>query len=454
MRILIYSLEGDSSGLAWQMQKEGAQVDLFVKDKFCRKTMTGIVPHVETLEEGLKNKPDCILFDLNGDGETADQLRKDGWKVVGGSKLADRLEFDRAWGVKICKQYGIKTPKTVEFSNVDEAITYTKTQKKPLAIKMDSNAGGEGASFVSHDAEEMVDYLQQQKESGKINGNTFIAQDVVKGAEVSTELWFSGGEPVWPANSTFETKKFLAGELGIRTGCEVSLVGHYEGTRSKLIEKTIRKIFPLLKYARWTGPIDVNCIVSEEDREPYFLEWTPRLGYSAIYAYCAILGMPISDYFLRLSRGTFSIPFKASWGTSLKVSIPPYPTAIEPEKAAKETYELQAGVRVNGEYGPDFIPVDVEQGKKTELVCAGTTCIIGECLGRSNSIFEAWRASQKVFKSVEVPNAQGRYTDGIEDPYKRVLKLRNMGYDLPAPISGAKVDYGVTPSQSKTKAPV
>lgn len=431
MRILIHSSEGDSAGLAWQMQKEGAKVDLFIKEKSMRRQMDGIVPKVESIEEGLKNKPDLILFDLNGDGETADKLRSDGWKVVNGSKMSDRMEFDRAWGVKLCEQYGIRTPRTTQFENVDTAIAFVKQGKKPYAVKMDSNAGGESASYVAKDAEDMVDYLAQQKESGKINGNTFIIQEVVKGAEISTELWFSNGNPVWPANSTLEDKHFLAGGLGQRTGCEVSLVYHYNGNGSKIVEKTIKKLFPLLKYSKWTGCIDVNCIVSEDDHEPYFLEFTPRIGYSAIYAYMAILGIPVSDYFHRLSRGTFTIPFKNLWGSSLKISIPPYPVAIEDEKASEEVYRAQEGVRINGEYGKDFIPIDVEKGKNTELSCAGSSGIIGECLGRGNTVLEAWRSSQKVFKTVDVPNCQGRYTDGISDIYERISKLRRWGYDLP-----------------------
>lgn len=447
MRILIHSKEGDSGGIAYQMQKEGAQVDLFIKEKWARRQMEGVVPHVETIEEGLKNKPDLILFDLNGEGNDADRLRADGWKVVCGSKMADKMEFDRAYGVKLCQQYGIKTPKTTEFKNVDEAIAFVKKTNKSYAVKMDSNAGGESASYVSKDAEDMTDYLTQQKESGKINGNTFIVQEVIKGAEISTELWFCDGVPLWPANSTLETKKFLAGELGPRTGCEVSLVYHYEGDRSKIIDRTIRKIFPLLKYSKWTGCIDINTIVSEVDHEPYFLEWTPRLGYSAIYALTAILGLPVSEFFFKVSRGASSIPFKNLWGTSLKISIPPYPTCIEPEKASEETYGLQEGVRINGDYGPDFIPVDVMKGMKTELMCAGVTGIIGECLGRGSTPMEAWRASQRVFKSVEVPNAQGRFTDGIEDAWKRIMKLRQFGYDVPQ-ISGAGGKF-VTPSSLK-----
>ena len=455
MNILFVSKEGDSSGIWYQCQKEGVKVSAYIDEKWARRIMDGIVPKVESIEEGLNEKPDFIVVDLNGLGKTADKLRKDGHRVVGGSELADRLEFDRSFGVKVAQQYGIKVPKTTEFGSVEEAINFVKKTNKPYAIKCDNNEGGESASYVSKDAEDMVDYLSQQKESGKIDGATFVVQEVVKGAEVSTELWFSNGVPVYPANSTWETKKFLAGELGPRTGCEVSLVCHYEGDRSKLVQKTVGKLLPLMKYSRWTGAFDINAIVSEVDNEPYFLENTPRFGYSALFAYQSILGIPISEYFDRLSRGPFTIPFKALWGTALKISIPPYPTVIEPSEASERTYGLQEGVRVNGKYGRDFIPIDVEKGRKTDLMCAGVTGIIGECLGRGATVSEAWSASQKVFKTVEVPNAQGRYTDGIEDAWKRILKLRQFGYtDIPSPISGTKAESSITPFVPKAKVPV
>ncbi len=442
MRILCHDPSADFAGIAYQMQKEGAKVNLFIKDKFYRSAMEGIVPQVESIEEGLRQSPDLVIFSLNGDGDLADRIRKQGYRVIGSSALADKLEMDRSYGVKVAQQYGIHVPKTTEFKDVGSAIAFIKEKKKPYAIKIDNNKS-EASSYVGKDAEEMVDYLSYAKEQGEISASdTFILQEVVKGAEISTEVWFSDGNPVWPANSTFETKKFLAGELGQRTGCETSLVFHYEGTQSKIVDKTIRKIFPLLKYSRYTGPVDVNCIVSEDDHEPYFLEWTPRLGYSAVYAFCATLGMPISEFFYSVSRGTFTIPFKSLWGASLKLSIPPYPVDIEDKKEGAELYGKTQGVRLNGKYGNDFWPIDVmkpRKNKSTELVAAGTSCILGECIGRGNSMLEAWRASQKVFKSVEAPNQQGRYTDGSEDAWKRALKLRQFGYmDIPNPSGSIK----------------
>ena len=452
MRILLHSPSGDSGGLAYLMQKDGAQVDMFIKDPAYRRTMEGIVPHVETIEEGLRNKPDFVIFDLNGDGEVADSIRTKGFRVVGGSALADKLEMDRSYGGKVAKQYGLHVPKTTEFKDLNAAIAFVKSGKKAYAIKIDNNKS-ESSSYVAQSSEEMVDYLSYSKEEGTISpSDTFILQEVIHGAEISTELWFSNGEPIYPGNSTFEVKKFLAGELGQRTGAETSLVFHY-GNGSKIIEKTIRKLFPLMRHSKWTGPVDVNCIVSEDDYEPYFLEWTPRLGYSAIYAFTAILGLPISEFFSKVSRGTFTIPFKHLWGSALKLSIPPYPCEIEGKKATQETYGKTEGIRLKGTF-KDFVPIDVKKGRKTEFEAAGTSCILGECIGRGSSMLEAWRASQKVFKSIEVPNGQGRYTDGSEDAWKRVLKLRKMGYsDIPAP-SGSPEGQGTHYPFEKAASPV
>jgi hypothetical protein len=432
MRVLVYSLFGDGGGLAYQMAREGAKVDLFIKDPYYRQ--------------------DFILFDLSGDGKKADDLRRDGWKVIGSSDLADRLENDRAWAGKVAAQYGLYVPEATEFKDIESALAFVKKTKKPYALKVDN--GSEASSYVAKDFEDMVGYLEQLKEEkGVKNGQTFILQSIVKGSEVSTELWCSDGVPLYPANSTWETKKLLAGELGVRTGCEVSLVTHYEGHSGHLLNATVGKLLPLLKYSRWTGPIDVNAIVDEETKRPYFLEFTPRIGYSAIYAFMAILGMPMSEFLYRVSRGTFTIPFKGAWGSSLKLHVPPYPVCYEDDPEINSAlYAKAEGIRVNGEYGEDFIPIDCFSGKRTELEVAGSTCIVGECLGRGSTALDAWRGSQKVFKSVEVPNQGGRYTDGLSDCLERVVTLRKWGYDVPNPnqFTGARPSY--TPL--KTPAPV
>ena len=69
-------------------------------------------------------------------------------------------------------------------------------------------------------------------------------------------------------------------------------------------------------------------------------------------------------------------------GSSLKISVPPYPAEIEGKDATEKSYGRAEGLRINGSYGKDFIPIDVMKGKNTELQGAGCSCIIGECLGK------------------------------------------------------------------------
>jgi len=434
MNIFVVSKSGDSSGLWHKMKSEGHNVFVYIKEPICRPVADGMIEKVESVEAGIRKNPAYILFDMSDMGDLADSLKKSGHRIIGGGSFADKLEMDRSYGVNVAKQFGLDVPKTVEFKTVEEAIGYIKTTKGVFAIKIDNNKS-EMSSYVSKNAEDMIDYLSYSKEEGKINGDTFILQDVISGAEVSTEGWFFNGEPVYSGiNSTFETKKFLAAELGQRTGAETSVVCHYEG-HSMLYDRTIRKIHPFLKRLQWTGPVDVNVIVEEKSRKPFFLEWTPRIGYSAIFAYTATLGIGIGEFFRRIAYGG-EIPYKYKWGTSLKLSVPPYPVDIEDERASREVYGGSAGMVIKGAETKDFLLIDAMK-KKGRIVTAGTTAIVGEAVGRSDSLLEAWKSSKRVFDGVDVPNRGGRYLDGIDDAWKRIQKLRNFGYDdIPKIIGG------------------
>jgi phosphoribosylamine--glycine ligase len=431
MKILVISKGADSAGLWHTLKSEGHDIFVFIKESWARDVAQNMIDHVSSVEEGVSRKPDFIVFDMSGMGGQADELRKRGFKVIGASALADKLEHDRSYGVSVAKQFGVEVPATVEFKTVDEAIQHVKKTKKAYAIKVDGQNVGEASSYVSKSAEDMLDYLSYAKEEGRINGDTFVLQDVVAGSEVSTEGWFSNGQLVpGSVNSTWETKKLMAGELGPRTGCETSVVCHYEGD-SRLFAGTVSKILPLLKHAKWTGPIDINAIVSEENKKPYFLEFTPRFGYSAIYAYAAILGCGLGEFFSGIANGSFRVPYKATWGTTLKLSVPPYPVDIQDKVASKETYGASAGLRVKGIPNKNFSMIDI-MTKKNRIVTAGTSGIVGECLGVGRSFFDAWRQSQQTFEKIDVPNKQGRLTDGVEDAWKRIKKLQSWGYsDIP-----------------------
>ena len=447
MNIFIVSKGADSAGLWHLMKAEGHNVFAYIKEPWARPVAEGMIEKVDSVEAGVRKNPAYILFDMSDMGDLADALRKAGHKVIGASALSDKMEHNRAYGINVAKQFGIPVPETTEFNSVDEAINHVKKTKGTFAIKIEGSDANEASSYVAKSAEDMIDYLSYSKEEGKINGDKFILQVVVSGAEVSTECWYSNGRPlVSTVNSTWETKKFLAGELGQRTGAETSLVCHYDGG-SMLYDRTVKKIQPLLEAEKWTGPVDANVIVDEKTHKCYFLEWSKRLGYSAIYAYCNMLGIGIGEFFRRIAFGE-NVTYKATWSSSLKLSIPPYPCDIPDKKANKETYGLSQGMVIKGLPNKDFWVIDAMK-RKERIVTAGTSGIVGECMGRGKSVYEAWRASQKVFKDISLPNQQGRYTDGVEDAWKRIVKLRSWGFtDIPSPSNNSLA----TASQPLTKA--
>lgn len=433
MNILVHSASTDSMGLCLRLKEEGHKVTVFIKDKSFKRCGDGLIDKVDTFEQGLSKNPTFVLFDLSGDGKLADVTRKRGFKVIGGSEMADKLEEDRQFGLDVAKKYGIKVPKGSEFKSVSEAINFVKKSPKGYAVKISGGDAGCASSYVSKDASDMVDYLQYQKEQGKIkDGMDFILQEKVDGVEISTEVWFSDGVPLLPYNSTFENKKFMPGDLGPATGCETSLVFPYLSSSPKIIEKTLGRMFSLFQSLKWTGPMDINCIVSEKDYEPYFLEFTPRLGYSAIYALAAMIETGLGDFLYDVASGNANrVPIRHSWGTSLKISVPPYP--LEPENPLiwRELYGEIEGARIKLKPNKGFWPIDVKKGHGKDMEASGVNGIIGECTGAGNTIDSAWNQSKKVFEEVDVPNKMGRILDGIDSARKRVSKLRSFGYDVP-----------------------
>ena len=432
MKIFVISKNGDAAGLCHQFKREKHDVSFYIEDKELRDSMENIIPHVGSINEGLVKGPDLVLFDREGNGKLADQLKKQGFPVCCASATADKMELDRQFGIDLMEKNGIKVPKTEHFGDVKSAIAYVEKNSKAYAVKLDGNKGS-ASSYVSKDAADMIDYLKYQDEMGLIEpGCKFVLQDVVKGVEISTEVWFSNGKPIGPYNSTFETKKFIPGDLGPNTGCETSAVFYYAGA-SQMVKKTTAKIFHFLEREKWTGPLDINCIVSEKDHEPYGLEWTVRLGYSAIYALAAMMGGGVAEFFHDLAHGKLSrVPVKNLWGTSLRMSIPPYPFDDPArEKLERELFSETAGIRVKAPDSPNWWPLDIKKDAKGRIVTAGIDGTVGECTGAAPALETAWKISQKVFDEVQCPNKQGRYIDGIERATESASKMKGWGYDVP-----------------------
>ncbi len=434
MKFLLHSVCGYGSGLAFRLWQEGHDVSLYIKEPAYKPCLGGIVKHVNSLSEGL-SEDTIIIFDLNGDGKKADSLRKEGYHVIGGGDFCDLLEFDRSFSMDLCRRSGIPVPPFTQFKKgeIGKAIEFVRSSQKRYVLKIDDNLSHD-LTYVAKEAEDMIQELEWIEEKGMMNGD-FLLQEFIEGIEISTEVWFQNGKPLPTPNGTIEVKKFMSGNLGPATSCEMSVVWAYGSLDTKIVKETMGKLFPIIEKLRYTGPIDINSIISKKDKKPYFLEFTPRFGYSAIYALAELLNVSLGDFFDQLGRGVLQdVPMLPQISTALTVSIPPYP--LDADKPFGEAaFKATRGRRLLNIPEENFWPFDVMK-EKDRVMTAGTLGLICYLTARGDSIKEASEKVYEMADEFELGDKQYRI-DGADRALEDMPKLAEMGYEVPEGVDDA-----------------
>jgi phosphoribosylamine--glycine ligase len=427
MKFLIVSNHGDFAGGALRLQEEGNEVALFIKEDQAKDTLKGLVPQVGSIPEGLRRGPDVIVADMVRLGNLCDRLRKTGHTVIGGSAFQDKLELDRMFGMDLAKRQGIKVPEYTKFGRLQwkEAAAFAKKNKKPTVLKPLGNANVE-LTYVAKDGEDMARFLEWASTTGKIERD-FILQERVEGIELSTEVWLSNGEPITPPNGTMEEKKFMAGNAGPNTGCQGSVVWPYASREPRIVQQTLKKLYPGLKALQYTGCLDVNTIVDEKG-QAYFLEFTARFGYSAIYALAEILKDDLGKVIHDCAKGTLKkMDVRDQFGMAIRLSVPPYPLESHSEGHASVVRESRDKPVRNVPLGHSWL-LDVKKGEgKDDLLTAGIDGAILEVTSSDASLEKAQKMLYERVKAVDLPDCQ--YRNDIGDrPKEELAKLAKLGF--------------------------
>jgi phosphoribosylamine-glycine ligase len=454
-----------------------------------QKLYDGLCPIVPTLEAGLRSRPTFLVADMVGDdthrtGELFDRLRRR-YPVYGGSAICDALELDRAFGLAVAIECGLRVPDTVVFDSTSgrildqldledrQKIHRVKGHLKE-ARQFLHEAGGRwvlkpsrnlstALTYVSSGPEDMISRLEEADAHREIaRDNVFMLQRFVPGVEISTEAWVVEGELVTPMNSTLETKRFLAGDLGPSTGCQTSVVWCYEmppvdwsapeGKLMKVLPKLVRKTVGTPGMRQWLrrpegprgeryppfhGPIDINCIVAEDPpHDPTYLEFCPRFGYSAVYALLELYEGDLHDLFRDAAEGRLThMSVRPGYGYSVRVSIPPYPAndMLEDDPRALETLMRKAtDIHIRGPVESDHVWLLDAQKDGDRIQSAGVDAVLMEITGRGRSIEDARDAAHELFEVLEVPNKQARVADGAARALRDIARLRSWGYEVGA----------------------
>jgi len=275
------------------------------------------------------DKDRIIIYDETGFGDQATALIKKGYQVIGAAQIADKMENDREFAIKLANACKINIPKTFSFKHVSDYKSGDIPAEGSWFVKFDdkdvsTTSHVKSTALISEKIEELID-------EGLIKPDTsMVVQQAIEGVEISTEMWFSHGKPLFPLNSTFEDKRLLAGNIGPNTGCMGSVVFNYQQQYPRLYKGLFKILSGVMGTFDYTGPIDINVIVSYADHYAYFLEFTPRFGYSALYAWLRTLSVDWGYFFEKLVSGELrQLPVEPIYSTAITTYIQPFPSPCE-----------------------------------------------------------------------------------------------------------------------------
>lgn len=327
MKLAFADLEGDLFPAVWRVAQEGHAIRYWLKDAdpAVQKIGLGMVPKAESVDDLVAWRPD-VLVSYQVPAATL-AARRAGVPAWGATPESVALESDRIAASRIAKRHGVGVvPTTERVGSLRAARAFVQDHPdQRWVVKAEGGPKAEtSTTHVSDSLAHMLDLLDY--EAGRGN-TTFVLQERIDGVEVSTEGWFDYRHGwLTPINSTLERKHMMTGDVGPMCGCAGSIVWTWPEASPRLFNETLKGLTPWLMEAQYVGPIDVNAIVDHVGRRPHFLEFTPRLGWSAFNALLAGLSGDVGEFFVRLGAGdAVAMAFRHPFMASVAVAIPEAP---------------------------------------------------------------------------------------------------------------------------------
>ncbi len=323
-KFLFVSNDGSISDLTWQVKKEGHDVLFYIHDKDQKDICEGFVDKTDNWQEK-KDWADVIVFDHVNFGSTAEQLRKQGKLVVGGSIYSDKLEMDRDFGQDEMKSLGINILPNWNFTDFNEAIDFINKNPNRYVIKPSGKAQNEKElSFVGQeeDGKDVIQVLEHYKKNWSKKIKVFQLQKYMSGVEIAVGAFFNGKEFIKPVFINFEHKKMFPGDIGVSTG-EMGTLSFW-ADENIIFNQVVAKFKDKLAEVGYVGYFDINCIVNNKGIYP--LEATSRFGYPTISLQIEGVNSKWGDVLYNIAKGeSFTINTKKGFQICVVVAVPPFP---------------------------------------------------------------------------------------------------------------------------------
>lgn len=416
-----------------RLRAEGHDVRVYSRDLAQDGVMAGMLEHVSDWgaqldwiraagDEGL------LLFETAQHGEQQDALRRDGFHVIGGSALGDRLENDRELGQRALAAAGLQTARMHRFESASSALDFVRAHPRRYVYKLN---GSEAASFRNYvgkapDGSDLLAFLRGQEArlaEADIETRSCVLMEYLEGIELGVGAYFDGEVFLEPACLDWEHKALFPGGLGELTGEMGTLVTYRDSER--IFSKTLAPLAPLLRDGGYVGYVNLNTIIDERGIWP--LELTCRFGYPGFAILQALQITGWGELFSRiLGRGQRRFETAPGFAVGVVLTVPPFPYRYgyaELSRGLPITFDASLSERDREHLHFGEVALDA-QG---QLVASGSTGYLMVATGCGPSVDDAQASAYALASKVYAANLRYRTDIGARQRDGELEKLRTLG---------------------------
>jgi phosphoribosylamine--glycine ligase len=436
LRILGIGESCDLGEMYVRLTAAGHEVRVFVEHVDAHDVFGGMLSRTDRWQRELPwirqaGRQGVIVFESALKGDLQDNLRRDGFQVIGGSAYGDRLESEREFGQQALRDLGLKTARSHRFTETGSAIDFVRANPARYVLKYNGADSARTRNYVGEmdDGADIIALLgiRRDREAGNAPSD-FVLMEHLRGVEVGVGAFFNGEHFLRPACLDWEHKRFFPGDLGELTG-EMGTIVTYRGADT-IFAATLARMADQLRAGGYCGYINLNLIANGEGLWP--LEFTSRFGYPG-YAICAALHLEGWDsIFLKmLGRTARTIDTRAGYAAGIVLTVPPFPYSHGYAQLSKGLPVCFRDSMTSSQR--DRLHLCEVASVQQQLVTSGTTGCIGVATGAGDSIEAARQDALALAGQVVVPNLRYRKDIGQRLIESDFSTLTTLGY-LPASL--------------------
>ncbi|MBP9751696.1 MAG: hypothetical protein KBD19_02445 [Candidatus Moranbacteria bacterium] len=435
MRILFVSQELIAVELCTVLQLEGHDLKLYIGERELRDCYDGMAEKILDWKQELDwvGKDGLIIFDDVGFGTEQDRLRNEGYRVVGGSALGDKLEIDRNYGQEVFDGCGMENILSYNFPSPEDAIEFVKAHPKVRWVVKQNGGHVSSLNYVGtlENNEDVIGVLSHYNGIG-IRG--IHLQQKVSGIEMGVGRYFNGNDWVGPIEMNIEHKSLMPHGIGPKTPEMGTLMWYDKDEENKLFRATLGKMRSYLKEIAFHGDIDINCIVSGDSIWP--LEATARFGTPSTSCHMEIHNSPWGEFLSAIADGVvYDLDYKPGYAMVVTVAVPPFPFTGLPQEFASEGMAIHFREKPVKDEMSHYYFEEVLYGKKhidgmirQQYFVAGHKGCVGYVGGAGATIEEARTQAYGRMDNLVVPKMFYRDDIGLEFLEKDERQLKEWGW--------------------------